>query len=315
MAVLERSSFGRRPPGSLKAWWGQHSLARRDALWGYLFITPQMLGFLLFVLGPLVAIFVLSTQDRSLLNPVVKQIGLENYRMILTQDPLFETVLGNSLKFTLLLVPMNISLALFLATLLAQKLRGITIFRVLFFSPVVTSAVAWAVVWRFMLQGEQGTLNQALSLLGIKGPNWLREQDWAMLSVVATLVVKNVGLNMIILLSAITNLPSEYREAALVDGATRVQVFARITLPLLAPTLLFVTVITVIGSLRVFDHIMLMTGGGPANATMVLVYYVYYQAFQSFKIGYASALAAILFVVALLLTLAQWTLRGRAYND
>jgi len=286
--------------------------ARRDALWGYLFITPQMLGFLLFVIGPLVAVFVFSTQDRNLLTGIVKPVGLDNYVTIFSKDALFQKALVNSLTFTGLLVPMNIVLALFLALVLSQKLAGITIFRVLFFSPVVTSAVAWAVVWKFMLQGEQGTINQVLAFTGLKGPNWLREPGWAMLSVVVTLVLKNVGLNMVILLAAITNLPTEYREAAMIDGANRRQVFTRITLPLLAPTLLFVTVITVIGSLRVFDHIMLMTEGGPANATFVLVYYVYYSAFQAFKIGYAGALAAILFGVALILTLAQFALRGKA---
>ena len=136
-----------------------------------------------------------------------------------------------------------------------------------------------------------------------------------MISVIVTLVIKNVGLNTIILLSALTNLPNEYREAARVDGATRWQVFRQITLPLLAPTLLFVTVITVIGSLKVFDHIMLMTAGGPANSTMVLVYYIYYQAFQFFETGYASALAVILFILAAALTLIQWLLRGKAYDD
>jgi multiple sugar transport system permease protein len=286
--------------------------ARRDALWGYLFITPQMLGFLVFVIGPLVAVLVFSTQDRNLLTGIARPVGLENYVTIVAKDPLFQKALVNSLTFTSLLVPINIILALFLALLLAQKLAGITVFRVLFFSPVVTSAVAWAVVWKFMLQGEQGTINQVLALIGIKGPNWLREPGWAMISVVLTLVLKNVGLNMVILLAAITNLPTEYREAAMVDGAGRRQVLTRITLPLLAPTLLFVTVITVIGSLRVFDHIMLMTQGGPANATFVLVYYVYYAAFQNFKTGYASALAAILFVVALILTLVQFVLRGKA---
>jgi multiple sugar transport system permease protein len=286
--------------------------ARRDAVWGYLFITPQVLGFLLFVIGPLIAVLVFSTQDRNLLSGIAKPVGLANYADIFTKDPLFKKALINSITFTALLVPMNICLALFLATILSQKLAGMTFFRVLFFSPVVTSAVAWAIVWKFMLQGEQGTINQTLSLIGIDGPNWLRESSTAMFSVVFTLVLKNVGLNMVILLAALTNLPQEYREAAMVDGANPTQVFLHITLPLLAPTLLFVTVITVIGSLRVFDHIMLMTEGGPANATFVLVYYIYYSAIQNFKIGYASALAAILFVVALALTIAQFMLRGKA---
>lgn len=287
----------------------------RDALWGYAFIAPQMIGFAIFIILPLVTIFVFSTQERNLLTGAVTQVGFENFRTIFEDDALFRKVLVNTLTFTAGLVPLNIALALFLASLLAQKLRGIAIFRVLFFSPVVTSAVAWAVVWRFMLQGDQGSVNQVLQLVGVDGPNWLRQPGWAMASVVVTLVIKNVGLNMIILLAALTNLPGEYREAAMVDGATRWEVFRRITLPLIAPTLLFVTVITVIGSLKVFDHIMLMTAGGPANSTMVLVYYIYYQAFQFFETGYASALAVILFVLALALTIFQWVIRGRAYND
>jgi multiple sugar transport system permease protein len=288
---------------------------QRETLWGYLFIAPQTIGFLLLIVVPLLTIFVFSTEDRNLLTGQVVPVGLENFRVIFQEDVMFRRVLTNTLTFTAGLVPLNIALALFLASLLSQKLRGITIFRVLFFSPVVTSAVAWAIVWRFMLQGDQGTVNQVLRLVGVEGPNWLRRPEWAMFSVIVTLVIKNVGLNTIILLSALTNLPSEYREAAHVDGATRWQVFRKITLPLLAPTLLFVTVITVIGSLKVFDHIMLMTAGGPANATMVLVYYIYYQAFQFFETGYASALAVILFVIALGLTIGQWLLRGRAYDD
>lgn len=287
----------------------------RDALWGYAFIAPQMIGFILFIILPLVTIFVFSTEERNLLSGAITPVGFDNFRTIFESDILFRKVLLNTLTFTAGLVPLNIALALFLASLLAQKLRGITIFRVLFFSPVVTSAVAWAIVWRFMLQGDQGSINQVLQLVGIDGPNWLRQPGWAMASVIVTLVIKNVGLNTIILLAALTNLPSEYREAATVDGATRWQVFRRITLPLLAPTLLFVTVITVIGSLKVFDHIMLMTAGGPANSTMVLVYYIYYQAFQFFETGYASALAVILFVLALILTIFQWVVRGRAYDD
>ena len=298
-----------------RKWTARLDNQKRDTLWGYAFIAPQMIGFIIFIILPLITIFFFSTEQRNLLTGIVTPVGLDNFRTIFESDLLFRKVLINTLTFTAGLVPLNIGLALFLATLLNQKLRGITIFRVLFFSPVVTSAVAWAIVWRFMLQGDQGSVNQLLKLVGIDGPNWLRQPQWAMASVIVTLVIKNVGLNTIILLAALTNLPSEYREAATVDGATGWQVFRRITLPLLSPTLLFVTVITVIGSLKVFDHIMLMTAGGPANSTMVLVYYIYYQAFQFFETGYASALAVILFALALVLTIFQWLVRGRAYDE
>ena len=298
-----------------RKWTARLDNQKRDTLWGYAFIAPQMIGFIIFIILPLITIFFFSTEQRNLLTGIVTPVGLGNFRTIFESDLLFRKVLINTLTFTAGLVPLNIGLALFLATLLNQKLRGITIFRVLFFSPVVTSAVAWAIVWRFMLQGDQGSVNQLLKLVGVDGPNWLRQPQWAMASVIVTLVIKNVGLNTIILLAALTNLPSEYHEAATVDGATRWQVFRRITLPLLSPTLLFVTVITVIGSLKVFDHIMLMTAGGPANSTMVLVYYIYYQAFQFFETGYASALAVILFALALVLTIIQWLVRGKAYDE
>lgn len=282
-----------------------------DPVYGYLFVLPQLLGFLVFVLGALAAVFVFSLQDRNLLSGAVRFVGLDNYRAMADSDPLFGQVLFNSLVFTAGLVPLNVALALGLALLLDRRFRGRAVFRGLFFAPVVTSAVAWAIVWRFLLQGEQGTLNQTLRLVGLEGPNWLREPAWAMTSVIVTRVLKNVGLNMVIFLAALQTLPRDCLEAARVDGADGRRLLRHIVLPLLAPTTFLVTVITVIGSLQVFDHIVLMTEGGPANATMVLVYYVYYQGFRAFETGYASALAVVLFCVALGLTVLQWKLRSR----
>ncbi len=285
------------------------SLARRDALWGYLFIAPQMLGFLVFVVGPLIAVMVFSTQDRNLLFGTATSIGLDNYRVLLTEDKIFWKVIQNTLYFSLLLVPLNIVVALALSLALARQFRGAQWFRLVYFAPVVTAAAAWAIVWRFLLQGENGTLNQFLRLMGIDGPNWLHDPFWAMQAVIVTRVLKNVGLNIVVLLGAILNIPSQYEEAARVDGANAWRIFWNIKLPLLAPSLLFVSVITLIGSLKVFDHIMLMTAGGPGNSTMVLVYYIYYQAFQFFQTGYASALAVVLFAITLGLTVLQWVLR------
>jgi multiple sugar transport system permease protein len=288
------------------------SLKRQDALFGYLFVSPQVIGFLLFVVGPLIAVIYYSFQDRNILTGMVQPVGFANYdRMLSGADPLFSTVLINSLIFTVGLVPMNIFLALALAVLLNRKMGGVTVFRTLFFAPVVTSAAAWAIVWRFLLQGEDGTINQFLGFIGITGPNWLREPEWAMFSVIFTRVIKSVGLNMIIFLAALQSIPREYDEAARVDGASMLQRFWRITVPLLSPTILLVTVLTIIGSLKIFDHIVLMTNGGPSNATTVLVYYIYFQAFRVFSTGYASALAVVLFVLALLATVTQWSLRKR----
>jgi len=291
-------------------------LKQRDSLMGYMFIAPQLLGFLAFVLGPLLAVFVFSFQSRNLLTGKVTFIGLENYRQMLAGDPHFLKVLGTSLIFMLGLVPLNMVIALGLALLLARNLAGSTLFRTVFFSPIVTSTVAWGIVWRFVLQGEEGSLNQFLQLFGIHGPNWLQEPFWAMTSVVVTRVLKNVGLNIIIFLAAIKDLPKEYVEAASVDGANPWQILRHIILPFLAPTIMLVTVVTVIGSLNVLDHIILLTSGGPSNATMVLAYYVYFAAFRIYETGYASTLAVVLFLTALLLTLVQWRVRKKVvYNE
>jgi multiple sugar transport system permease protein len=282
-----------------------------DALWGYLFIAPQVLGFLFFVLGPVIAIFVFSLQDRNLLSGKTTFIGLQNFQQLFTHDPLFGQVLGNTLVFTAGLVPLNLILALALAILLARQSFITQFFRAVFFSPVVTSAVAWALVWSFMLQGDQGTINQILRAFGIQGPNWLLEPGWAMFWVIVTRVLKNVGLNMVLFLAALQDLPREHLEAARVDGANPWQLVRYIILPFLAPTILLVTIITVIGSLNVFDHIMLLTGGGPSNSTMVLAYYVYHTSFKVYETGYASSIAVVLFLIALGLTGIQWSMRKR----
>lgn len=287
----------------------------RDAIFGYLFVAPQVLGFLLIVLAPLIAVFVFSTQERNLLSGAVNPVGTENFDFMINSDPFFTTVLKNSLVFTAGLVPLNVVLALGLAILLTQKTRGIIVFRTLFFAPVVTSAVAWAVVWRFLLQDTSG-INSMLELIGIDGPNWLREKDWAMFSVIVTRVLKNVGLNMIIFMAALQNIPEHFNDAAKVDGANLWQRVRHVTVPLLSPTIVLVVLITIVGSLKAFDHIMLMTGGGPANATNVLVYYIYFQAFKIFQTGYASSLAVVLFAITFALTVTQWLVRRRfVYNE
>ncbi len=292
------------------------TLSGRDSLWGYLFVAPQVIGFLMFVLGPLVAIIGFSLQSRNLLSGAVSFIGLENYRVMFTQDPVFYKMLTNTITFTAGLVPMNVILALMLAILLAPQFRGVSFFRAVFFAPVITSTVAWVIVWTFILQGRTGLLNMGLGMIGIQGPNWLFEPDSAMFAVIFVRVLKNVGLNMVVLLAALQDLPRDHIEAAQVDGANRWQTIRHVILPFLAPSLLLVTVITVIASLNVFDHILLMTGGGPSNSTMVLAYYVYFNAFKAYEIGYGSAIGVLLFVVALALTIIQWSLRRRfVYNE
>jgi multiple sugar transport system permease protein len=206
---------------------------------------------------------------------------------------------------------MNITLALMLAIMLAPQFRGVSFFRAVFFAPVITSTVAWVIVWSFMLQGKNGLINQFLGLLSIQGPNWLFEEGPAMFAVILVRVLKNVGLNMVIFMAALQDLPRDHVEAANVDGANRWQTIRYIILPFLAPSILLATIITIIGSLNVFDHILLMTEGGPSNATMVLAYYVYFNAFKNYDTGYGSAISVLLFAIALTLTIIQWSVRRR----
>lgn len=297
-------------PGAEPNFWQRLSLRQKDQVFGYLFVAPQTIGFLLFVLVPLVMVFVFATQHRNLLAGTVEPAGFANFERMLNDDPFFETVLRNSLVFAAGLVPINITIALTLSIILTQRIRGAIVFRTLFFAPVITSAVAWAIVWRFLLQGDQG-INAFLELVGIDGPNWLREPNWAMFSVIFSRAIKGVGLNMIILMAALQNIPQDYNDAAAVDGANAFQRARFITIPLIMPTLMLVILITLIGSLKAFDHILLMTQGGPGNATNVLVYYVYFQGFRIYQTGYASALAVILFAITMTATLVQWFLRRR----
>jgi len=258
-----------------------------------------------------IAIFVLSLFKYNLLVGKYSFIGLENYRVIFTQDPLFWKSVRNTLVFTGGIVPLNIIIALTLSLLLYRQAVGMVFFRTIYFTPVVTSTVAWAIVMTFFLQDKSGTINQFLALFGIHGPNWLYDPNWAMAALIATRSFKNVGLNMIIFLAALQGLPREHVEASMVDGATTLQAVRYIIIPYLASTLLLVTIITVIGALNLFDYILLMTQGGPGNSTMVLAYYVFYSAFKEYEFGYACAIAVVQFLIGVILTVIQWSLRRR----
>jgi multiple sugar transport system permease protein len=285
------------------------TMERRDSLAGYLFIAPQLIGITLFVLIPLGLVFWYSLHEWNVLASTFTFIGTDNYQQLLS-DPTLGRVLGATTIFSLGLVIFNLALALLLAVLLDQKLKGITIYRTLFFSPVVVSLVAWTIVWGFLLQNNGG-INAILQTFGIEGPNWLRNPTTAMISVIVVQVFKNVGLNMVLFLAALQGVPKELYEAARVDGASRFKQFRRITLPLISPTILLTSIITIVGSLQVFAQIAVLTQGGPGVSTTVIVYYLYQQAFQFHRFGYGSTLSILLFVIVAVLTFAQWQMRKR----
>jgi multiple sugar transport system permease protein len=281
-----------------------------DKIYGYLFIAPIVIGFLVFILGPMLYSFVMSFSNWSLLKEF-KFTGLDNYKQVFLGDKKFWTVMFNTLYFSIGLVPLNLVLAFSLALLLKQKLRGIGFFRTAIFTPVVTSVVVWAIVWKFILGTDGGLINILLKGVGITGPAWLYDMRLTMPVVIVVSVLKNVGNNMVLFLSALYNVPEMYYEAATLDGASKWQQMRKITLPMISPTIFMLFVITMISSLKVFGQIYVLTGGGPGNATRVLVYYIYDLAFKQYEFGYASAIAFILFTIILILTIVQWNLKKR----
>ncbi|MFG6444322.1 carbohydrate ABC transporter permease [Microbacterium sp. P06] len=288
------------------AYW---TLRRRDALAGWLFIAPQLLGVLAFVLVPVGLAIWFSLNDWNIYSGKMTFVGGENYEAAVNDANVVD-VLGATLIFSGGVVIFNLALGLGLAVLLNRKIPGGAVFRTLFFSPVVISVVAWTLVWGFLLQ-DNGAINGLLSLVGVDGPNWLFEGPTAMISVIVTQVIRSVGTNMVLFLAALQGVPRELYEAARIDGANNFTIFWRITIPLISPTLLLTGILTVVGALQAFAQIAVLTEGGPELSTTVLVYYIYQQAFQFNDIGYGSTLSLMLLAFVLILTVMQWQLRRK----
>ncbi len=285
--------------------------AAREAIAGYLFLLPNLLGFLIFTVLAVGASAVISMTDWDLLSRP-KFVGLDNYVKLLTGDPLFRKVLLNTFYFTFVSVPLTIVISLGLALALNQGIRGLALYRAAYFMPVITAMVVVALIWRWLYNPDFGVLNYLLNQLGIRRPpNWLADQRWAMPAVMIMAIWKHVGYNMVIFLAGLQAIPSNLYEAASIDGAGRWERFRYVTLPMLTPTTFFVLVISLIGSLQVFDAVLVLTDGGPANATRTIVFHIWEQAFRFLHMGYAAAIAWILFFIIFLITLLQWRLQGR----
>ncbi len=282
----------------------------RDKWYGYLFIAPMVAGFLAFILVPIIAALGMSFTDYSIFGDA-SFVGFDNFNKAFTDDPVFWRTVGNTLYFSAGLIPLNLILALSLALLLNRQLRGIGLFRTAIFTPVVTSIVVWSIVWKYIFATEGGMVNQFLKMLGIKGPAWFYDLDLVMPIVIVVSVLKNVGLNMVIFLAALQDVPLMYHEAARIDGASRWKTFTHITFPMISPAVFLALILTLIGSLKVFGQVYVLTGGGPGTSTYVLVFYIYQQAFTLFRFGYASAIAFILFAIILAITILQWNIRKR----
>ncbi len=271
-----------------------------DTVWAWGMLLPNIIGFLMFMLIPMVATFVLSFTNYDMLT-APKFIGIQNY-ITMAKDPIVRQVTLNTIIYTVLTVPIGMCISLFLAVMLDQKIGFRKFYRAAFFLPSITSMVVVAIVWQWIYNPDYGLLNYFLSLFGIQGPKWLLDAKTALLSLAIVGIWKSAGYNMIIFLSGLQGISTTYYEAAELDGASKWAQFRYITLPMLKPTTFFIFIMAVISSFQVFDQVMLMTKGGPGRASSVLVHYLYQNAFQYFKLGYACAIAYLLFFIVMIIT-------------
>lgn len=292
----------------------------------YLYLLPAFVILGMFSFYPVVKSIYMSFFDWSLLREAQYFIGLENYERILN-DSVFRTAITNTLRYVIGYVPISIGLGLIVAVLLNSKIRFRGPLRVAYFLPWVTSSVAISMVWRWIYNQHYGLLNMMLSGLAnvvntivefvtfghfaevwqFANPNWLMEPKWTIINIVIISVWQSMGYNMIIFLAGLQNIPHELYEAAQVDGASPWQSFWKITLPLISPTTFFISIISIIGAFKLFTEIYVLYTGrpGPVNSGMTIVYYVYRNAFERYRMGYASAAAYILFAIIFIFTLIQ----------
>ncbi len=277
------------------------SYERRTAILAYGFLFPSLVGLLAFLLLPVLVVAVLSFFDWGLIS-VPRFIGLQNY-VTMVQSPTVQYSVVVTAYFVLLNIPLQTALSLALALFMNKRLPGIGIFRMLYAVPWMATPVVMGIIWQWIFDPQYGALNSFLALFGIHGITWLSSTQWALPSVAAVIIWSSIGYTMLFFLAGLQSIPEYLYEAANIDGASPVRTFFSITLPLLNPTMFFVLVTDVIGSFQLFDTIYAMTKGGPGEATNVLNFYIFRQAFNFFHAGYASALSILLFAILLLVTL------------
>lgn len=287
-----------------KSAWHQ-SLRGREAISFYLFVLPWIIGFLIFTLGPIIASLYFSFTDYDImLSPAF--IGLDNFKELFN-DPLFYTSLYNTLYIVLLAVPLGMVVSFAIALLLNQKVGLLAAYRTAYFIPSIVPAVASAALWLYLLQPQWGLVNGFLENIGITGPGWLSSELWSKPAIIM-MMVWGAGNTVIIYLAGLQDIPQIFYEAAEIDGADGWNKFWRVTLPLMTPSLFFTLVLGIIGTFQIFAQIFVLTDGmgGPQNSTLVYMLYLYRNGFNFFRMGYASAMAWVLFVLILLLTWLQF---------
>ena len=273
----------------------------REALWAYGLISPWIVGFLVWTVGPMLASFVLSFTRYNVVSPTV-WLGVANYREIFIIDPLFWQTLKVTFTFAIMSLPAGLVVGLALALVLNLNVPGLSVWRAIYYLPSVIAGVAVAVLWQYVLNPRFGVLNWALSLIGVKGPGWLADPRWALPSL-ALMSVWGAGGSMILYLASLQGVPTTLYDAAKIDGANAWGRLRHVTLPMISPVILFNLVMGTIGTFQYFTNAFVMTQGGPVNATLFYNLHLYNNAFRYFRMGYASALAWILFVIILAFTL------------
>lgn len=292
----------------IRKFWINLSNSQTSAAW--IFVFPALLGMLIFIIIPIFFSFGLSFAKWDLLNPI-QFVGLDNYKEIFT-ELLFGKILLNTVVFALATSFFGVIIPLILAAIMNSKIRGADFFKTAYFLPFITPMIVIGIVWEWIFDPNIGLLNKVLQV----HINWLYDPHWAMPALILVSVWKLIGYNMIIFLSGFSGISNSMFEAAKIDGANPVETFFYVTIPLLSPTIFFVVIITAVSSFQVFDLIYLMTQGGPLDSTNVLVYAIYKNAFEYFNAGKASAIAYVLFVIILVLTLLQWNMRKKlVYNE
>jgi multiple sugar transport system permease protein len=278
------------------------TLSQREAIWGYAFILPWLIGLVWFSAGPVLGVLYFSFTEYSVLESPT-WVGLKNYQRIFTNDPLFLASLGNTLYYVGVTVPLLIFLGFVVALLLNRNVRGITGYRAAFYLPTVVPSVANAVVWVWLFNPELSAFKVLFDLLRVPSPLWLQSEEWSKPALVVVGIWGGLGTMMMIFLAGLQGIPDQLYEAAEIDGASAWQKLLSVTIPLMTPTIFFNLVIGIINSFQVFVYAFIMTKGGPLNSSLVYVLYIYRHAFEYFQMGYASALAFILFLLVLVLTL------------
>ncbi len=276
-------------------------IARKEAIAGYIAISPWLLGFLIFQLVPILAALYISSTEWRILS-VPEFIGLRNFDKLLFNDDLFWQSIKVTVIYVIFRVPFSAMLSLALALLMNQQLAGRRLFRTIYYLPAVIPLVAVSMMWIWIFNPEYGVMNSIIRVFGIEGPQWIHSSRWALPALII-MSLWQVGTGMVIFLAGLQGIPAHLYEAATIDGANTWQKFLSITLPMLSPVVLFALVMNVIGSFQIFTQAYIMTGGGPGNATLFLVLYIYRNAFEWFHMGYAAALAWVLFLVVLIISI------------